>query len=191
VAGSGPNQEEVVSIVVKREHEARVNERIRVPQVRVIGADGEQIGILPTRDALLRAREIGLDLVEVSPNSAPPVCRIMDFGRYKYEQSKKARKARKRQHAMQVKEVKLRPKIEDHDYTFKVGNARKFLERHDKVKFTVTFRGRELAHVDLGRKILDRVVADLIDIGQIESAQKMEGRNLVLLMIPKAARANP
>lgn len=181
-------QEEVILIVVKREREARMNERIRVPQVRVIGADGEQIGILPTRDALLKARELGLDLVEVSPNAAPPVCRIMDFGRYKYEQSKKARKARKRQHLMHVKEVKLRPKIEDHDYGFKVNNARKFLERHDKVKFTVTFRGREMAHVDLGRNLLLRVVSDLSDIGQIEADQRMEGRNLVLLMIPKAAR---
>jgi len=179
----------VISIVVKREREARVNERIRVPQVRVIGADGEQIGILPTRDALLKAREQGLDLVEVSPNAAPPVCRIMDFGRYKYEQSKKERKARKRQHMMQVKEVKLRPKIEDHDYGFKVANARKFLERHDKVKFTVTFRGREMAHIDLGRKILNRVIGDLADIGQIEIDMRMEGRNLVLMMIPKTVRA--
>lgn len=178
----------MVSIVVKREREARINERIRVPQVRVIGADGEQVGILPTRDALMKARELGLDLVEVSPNSAPPVCRIMDFGRYKYEQSKKARKARKRQHAMQVKEVKLRPKIEDHDYGFKVEHARQFLAKHDKVKFTVTFRGREMAHIDLGRKLLDRVVTDLADIGQVEAPQRMEGRNLVLLMIPKAAR---
>ncbi len=165
-----------------------MNERIRVPQVRVIGADGEQIGILPTRDALLKARELGLDLVEVSPNAAPPVCRIMDFGRYKYEQSKKERKARKRQHVMHVKEVKLRPKIEDHDYEFKVANARKFLERHDKVKFTVTFRGREMAHSELGRKLLAGVVADLADIGQVETDMRMEGRNLVLLMVPKTAR---
>jgi translation initiation factor IF-3 len=182
-------QGEVISIVTKKEREARINERIRVPQVRVIGPDGEQVGILATREALAKAREQGLDLVEVAPNSAPPVCRIMDFGRYKYEQNKKARKAKKRQHLMHVKEVKLRPKIEDHDYGFKMDHARKFLERHDKVKVTVTFRGRELAHTDLGRQLLDRVVADLTDVGVVESHMKMEGRTLVLIMVPKTARA--
>jgi len=164
-----------------------VNDRIRIPQVRVIGPDGEQVGILGIREALAYAQERLLDLVEVSPTARPPVCRVMDFGKYKYEQSKKQQKARKKQHVTHLKEIKLRPKIEEHDYAFKVGNGRKFLEKHDKVKFTVTFRGREMAHPEAGFRLIERVVKDLEAIGQVENPPRMEGRSIVLLMVPRSA----
>lgn len=176
----------MMAIAFKRE--VRVNERIRVPQIRVIGSDGQQIGVMSSRDALMMAREQDLDLVEVSPDANPPVCRIMDYGKYKYEQSKRARKARKKQHVIHVKEVKLRLKIEDHDYQFKVNNARKFLENHDKVKFTVTFRGRELDRMGLGNQLLERVIEDLRPYGQVESPPKKEGRTLVMVVVPRPAR---
>ncbi|HEX7078576.1 MAG TPA: translation initiation factor IF-3 [Candidatus Eisenbacteria bacterium] len=166
--------------------EIRINDRIRIPTVRVIGPDGEQIGILAIREALVYAQERNLDLVEVSPTAKPPVCRVMDFGKYKYEQNKKAQKAKKKQHVTHLKEVKLRPKIEDHDYTFKVEHGRRFLEEHDKVKFTVTFRGRELAHPEAGTRLLERVVRDLEGVGQVEIPARMEGRSMVLLMVPRA-----
>ncbi|MGE5176204.1 MAG: translation initiation factor IF-3 [Hyphomicrobiales bacterium] len=169
----------------------RVNDRIRIPSVRVIGPDGEQIGILGIREALAYAQERNLDLVEVSPTAKPPVCRVMDFGKYKYEQNKKAQKAKKKQHVTHLKEVKLRPKIEDHDYRFKIEHGRRFLEEHDKVKFTVTFRGRELAHTDAGRKLLDRVIRDLEGIGQVEIPARMEGRSMVLLMVPRPQLVKP
>jgi translation initiation factor IF-3 len=152
----------------------------------VIGPEGEQIGILAIREALAYAQERSLDLVEVSPTAKPPVCRVMDYGKFKYEQNKKQQKARRKQHTSQLKEVKMRPKIETHDYEFKVGHAREFLMHHDKVKFTVTFRGREMAHQDSGRRLLDKAVKDLEDVGQIENLPRMEGRNLVLLMVPRA-----
>lgn len=163
----------------------RVNERIRVPQVRLVGTDGELIGILPTRDALAMAQEQGLDLVEVAAKSRPPVCRIMDFGKFKYEQSKKARKAKRKQHTMQLKEIKIRPKIEDHDYQFKLRHAREFLEHRDKVKVTLTYRGREMAHPELGQKLLDKFVNDLMDLANIEQHAKLEGRNMTMVLIPK------
>ena len=165
--------------------EPRINDRIRVPQVRVVGADGEQVGLLNTRDALDMARGAGLDLVEISPTSRPPVCRIMDYGKYKYENSKRARKARKHQHVQKMKEVKLRPKVEEHDYGFKVRHAREFLEERDRVKVTITFRGRELTHTELGMKIAQRVIADLADIAQVETPPRMEGRMMVMVMVPK------
>ncbi len=163
----------------------RVNQRIRAASVRVIGPDGSQLGVMPSKEALTVAQGHDLDLVEVSPNSNPPVCRIMDFGKFKYEQSKRAKRAKKKQHIMHLKEVKFRPKIEEHDYQFKLKHARRFLETHDKVKFTVTFRGRELSHSELGHKLLERVVADLEEVGQVEGRVRAEGRNLVLVMIPK------
>jgi len=162
-----------------------VNDRIRIPTVRVIGPDGEQVGILGIREALAYAQERSLDLVEVSPTARPPVCRVMDFGKFKYEQNKKQQKARRKQHVQHLKEIKLRPKIEDHDYDFKVNNGRKFLGAHDKVKFTVTFRGRELAHTESGHRLMERVVKDLEDVGQVEIPARMEGRSLVLLMVPR------
>ena len=151
----------------------------------MIGPDGEQVGILGIREALAYAQERTLDLVEVSPTARPPVCRVMDFGKYKYEQSKKQQKARKKQHVTHLKELKLRPKIEDHDYGFKVNNGKKFLEAHDKVKFTVTFRGRELAHTETGYRLMERIVKDLEAVGQVEIPPRMEGRNLVLLLVPR------
>ena len=157
----------------------------------MIGPDGEQVGILAIRDALAYAQERQLDLVEVSPTSKPPVCRVMDFGKFKYEQNKKQQKARRKQHVTHLKEVKLRPKIEEHDYNFKVEHGRKFLELHDKVKFTVTFRGRELAHPEAGRRLLEKVVKDLEAVGQVEIPARMEGRNMVLLMVPRPTTAKP
>ncbi len=157
----------------------------------MIGPDGEQVGILSIKDALAYAQERALDLVEVSPTAKPPVCRVMDFGKFKYEQNKKLQKARKKQHVTHLKEVKLRPKIEEHDYTFKVNNGRRFLELHDKVKFTVTFRGRELAHPEAGHRLLEKVIKDLENVGQVEIPARMEGRSMVLLMVPRPVGAKP
>ncbi len=185
-----PTEEDAITIPGKQQ-EARVNERIRVPQVRVIGDDGSQVGILATRDALALAQSKGLDLVEVAATSRPPVCRIMDYGKFKYEQNLRARKARKNQHQMQLKEVKMRPKIEDHDYNFKLRHARTFLEERDKVKFTVTFRGREMAHQELGYKIIEAIVADLADVAIVETPPRTEGRTLSMVMTPKAKTTEP
>jgi translation initiation factor IF-3 len=157
----------------------------------VVGEDGEQLGILPTRDALAKARELGLDLVEVSPMSRPPVCRIMDFGKYKYEQAKKARVARKRQHQVVLKEIKLRPKIEKHDYEFKKKHITEFLEHGDKVKITLMFRGREMAHADLGRKLLDQLSEELKDVAKVEAPPRQEGRMMILLLAPTATKPKP
>ena len=162
-----------------------MNDRIRIPSVRVIGPDGEQVGILSIREALTFAQERNLDLVEVSPTAKPPVCRVMDFGKFKYEQNKKQQKARRKQHVTHLKEVKLRPKIEQHDYQFKVEHGRKFLEMHDKVKFTVVFRGREMAHPEAGTRLLQKVIKDLDGVGQVEIPARMEGRSMVLLMVPR------
>jgi translation initiation factor IF-3 len=177
-------EENAISIPAKQQ-EARVNERIRVPQVRVIGDDGSQVGILATRDALAMAQSKGLDLVEVAATSRPPVCRIMDYGKFKYEQNLRARKARKNQHQMQLKEVKMRPKIEDHDYNFKLRHARTFLDERDKVKFTVTFRGREMAHQELGYKIIEAIITDLADVATVETPPRTEGRTLSMVMTPR------
>jgi translation initiation factor IF-3 len=178
-------------IAIATQKEVRVNDRIRIPVVRVIGPGGEQVGILGIREALSYAQERQLDLVEVSPTAHPPVCRVMDFGQYKYEQSKKAQKAKRKQRVMHLKEVKLRPKIEEHDFSFKVNHGREFLMLHDKVKFTVTFRGREMAHSQTGYRLLERVIKDLEDVGQVEIPARMEGRNLVLLMIPRTTVKAP
>jgi translation initiation factor IF-3 len=159
-----------------------------VPQVRVIDAEGQQVGIMDTRDALALAREKGLDLVEVSPTARPPVCRVMDFGKYKYEEAKKQRAAKRKQHSFQIKEVKLRPKIEDHDYTFKMAAARKFLEQHHKVKLTIMFRGREMAHPELGERLLQRVIQDIADSGIVEHSPRLEGRFLTTVVAPRPAR---
>jgi translation initiation factor IF-3 len=137
------------------------------------------------------AQEKGLDLVEVSPTARPPVCRIMDYGKFKYEQSKRERKAKKKQHVVHLKEVKLRPKIDDHDYDFKLQHARQFLLERDKVKFTVTFRGREMAHQEQGHAMLQRVIADLADVAGPESIPRSEGRTLVMIMLPKTAKVVP
>lgn len=155
--------------------------------MRVIGSDGNQIGIMSTRAALELARGEGLDLVEVAPDSNPPVCRIMDHGKYKYEQSKRARKARKKQHIMHLKELKVRPKIEEHDYRFKVKHAREFLECGNKVRLTMVFRGREATRMELGRRVLDRMANDLSDTSKIEKPSEAEGRKLVMVLVPKTS----
>lgn len=171
-----------------RKPRIRINERIGVPQVRVVDAEGEQIGIMDTQQALALARERGLDLIEVSPTAKPPVCRVMDFGKYKYDEAKKQRAAKKKQHSFQVKEIKLRPKIEDHDYQFKVSAARKFLEQHHKVKLTIMYRGREMAHPELGHRLLQRVMEELSTVGVTEQAPRLEGRNLIAQMGPRPTR---
>lgn len=163
---------------------ARVNDKIRSPMVRVVGDDGNQLGVMAISDALRMAREMGQDLVEVAPNAKPPVCRVMDYGKYKYQQSKRDAMAKKRQHQTQVKEVKLRPKIERHDFETKMRNARKFLGERDKVKVTVMFRGREMSHPQLGYELLQAVIAELTDIGQVEQNPSAEGRTITMLLSP-------
>src|SRR5262245_26941984 len=180
---------EVTAISAPKQPEVRVNERIRVPQVRVIADDGTQVGVLATREALALAQSKGLDLVEVSPTARPPGCRIMDYGKFKDEQNRRARKARKKQHQMQLKEIKMRPKIEDHDYSFKVQHAREFLEGRDKVKLTVTFRGREIAHQEIGHRLIQKVIAALADVSTVESPPRSEGRTLTSVLMPKQKSA--
>ena len=153
--------------------------------MRVIDSDGGQVGIIPVQQAINLAEEQGLDLVEISPNSDPPVCKVMDFGKYKYELSKKEKIVRKRQHVIHVKEIRLRPRIEDHDFEFKVKNARKFLEQGNKVKFNVLFRGREMAHQEFGRQLLTRVIEELEDIAKPDNMPQMEGRNMILFLVKK------
>jgi translation initiation factor IF-3 len=176
---------------IERKPRIRINERIGVPQVRVVDAEGEQVGVMDTGEALALAREKGLDLIEVSPTARPPVCRIMDFGKFKYDEAKKQRAAKKKQHSFQIKEIKLRPKIEDHDYKFKVAAARKFLSQHHKVKLTIMFRGREMAHPELGGRLLERVIDELSSVGVTEHSPKLEGRNLTTLMAPRTSRSKP
>jgi translation initiation factor IF-3 len=161
---------------------------IRVPEIRVIDAEGEQLGVMETEKALAMAGDQGLDLVEVSPTARPPVCRIMDFGKFKYEQNKRQRESRKKQHTIQVKEVKFRPKTEEHDYQFKKRHAEEFLEKGYKVKITMMFRGRELDHRDLGMRMLHRLEEDLSETGTVERAAKFEGRLITMYMAPLADR---
>jgi translation initiation factor IF-3 len=162
----------------------RINERIRVPEVRLIDENGEQVGIVPTNEALERARASDLDLVEVAPNSKPPVCRILDYSKYKYEQEQKAKQARKHQQQTNVREIKLRPKIAQHDYETKRGHVERFLKQHDKVKVTIMFRGREQSHPERGRMLLDRLLEDVSEIGVLEQPPLQEGRNMTMLLGP-------
>ncbi len=163
----------------------RVNGAIRAPQVRCIDPDGEQLGVLDTRDAISKAEDFGLDLVEVQPNVDPPVCKILDYGKYKYEAQKRANEARKKQKIIEVKEIKLRPNIDEHDYQVKMRNVVKFLSGGDKVKVTLRFRGREMAHQELGANVLTRVRAETDEIAKIEAMPKMEGRQLIMVLAPK------
>ena len=163
----------------------RRNELIHAREVRVIGAEGEQLGILQRNEAIAMAREIGCDLVEVSSNATPPVCRIMDYGKFKYEQQKKKQDAKKRQAVVQVKEIKVRPKTDEHDYETKLKHIRSFLEDGDRCKVTVFFRGREIVHKDRGIEILERIVKDLEDVGKVEQEPRAEGRTLQVLVVPK------
>ena len=163
----------------------KINENIRFPQIRVIDTEGEQLGILSPKEALKIAQEKELDLVLVSENSDPPVCRIMDYGKYKFEQEKKARAIRKKQHTADVKEVKMRYKIDEHDYQVRVNQAKRFLKSGDKVKATITFRGREIQHVNLAQRLLDRMAQDLADMAEIQQGPKREGRNMMMFLVPK------
>jgi translation initiation factor IF-3 len=162
-----------------------INERIRFPKIRVIDTDGGQLGIMTPREALKLAEEKELDLVLVSDKADPPVCRIMDYGKFKFEQEKKAREARKKQHTSDVKEVKMRYKIEDHDYYVRVNQAERFLKAGDKVKATIMFRGREIQHSDLAESLLMRMATDLQEIAEVQQAPKREGRNMMMLLSPK------
>lgn len=156
-----------------------------MPKVRVIDSEGEQLGVMSIGDALERAQDVGLDLVEVSPNAEPPVCRIMDFGKYLFEQKKKAQDAKKKQTQTQLKEVKFRPGTDEGDYQVKLRNAIRFLEDNDKVKVTLRFRGREMLHQDIGRRLLERVRDDLAELSQVEQFPRLEGRQMVMMLAPK------
>ncbi|WP_071882490.1 translation initiation factor IF-3 [Pelosinus fermentans] len=163
----------------------RINEEIRAREVRLNSATNEPLGIVQLRDALQMAAEQHLDLVEVAPTAKPPVCRIMDFGKFKYEQQKREKEAKKKQKVVTVKEVKLRPNIEDHDFDVKFKNAQRFLEDGDKVKVTIMFRGRELSHPELGKKVLDKMASQIKDIANIERAARLEGKNMIMILAPK------
>lgn len=166
----------------------RVNEDIDADEVRLIGEDGEMIGVVKTAQAIEQAYEAGLDLVEVSPGAEPPVCKILDYGKYKYEQQKKAAEARKKQKTIDVKEVKIRPGIEAHDYNVKMRNARRFLEEGNKVKVTMRFRGREMAHQDIGRDLLERMKQELSDVSKVDLEPKMEGRQIIMVLSSEAGK---
>ncbi|WP_441347158.1 translation initiation factor IF-3 [Ruegeria sp. HKCCE4150] len=168
----------------QRDTGPRVNDRIRAPEIRLIGAEGENVGVVHPAKAMQLAADAGLDLVEISPNANPPVCKIMDFGKYKYEQQKRESEARKKQKVIEVKEVKFRPNTDTHDYDVKMRNVFKFLENGDKVKVTLRFRGREMAHQNLGRELLERVAEDVKDLGKIENMPKMEGRQMIMMIGP-------
>jgi translation initiation factor IF-3 len=170
---------------IQKQQRVRINEQIKVPEVRLIGPDGQQIGVMPTKEALAFAAEAHLDLVEVAPQAAPPVCRVMDYGKFKYQQSKKQQEARRRQTTIQVKEIKVRPKIEEHDMAFKLRNAIRFLGEGDKVKISVIFRGREIAHTDRGFKLLAQMIEALAEVGTVEQDPRLEGRNLSMIVTPK------
>jgi translation initiation factor IF-3 len=161
-----------------------VNDRIRAPQVRLVGADGQQIGIVSIQDAMQRAQDLDLDLVEVAPQANPPVCRIMDYGKFKYERDVRQKEARKKQTRVEVKEIKMRPKIDPHDYGTKKGHVVRFLNQGARVKVTIMFRGREMAHTELGRKLLDRLTEDLKELATVDSYPKLDGRNMVMVMAP-------
>ncbi|MDQ7837744.1 MAG: translation initiation factor IF-3 [Thermodesulfobacteriota bacterium] len=167
------------------EKKVRINWQIRAKEVRLIGADGTQLGIKPLEEALKLAEAEGLDLVEIAPTAQPPVCRVMDYGKFKYEQSKKIQLAKKKQVVIQVKEVKFRPKTDEHDYQFKLRHIRRFLEDKDKVKVSVRFRGREIAFSGQAVTILNRIRTEIEDIGKIEYEPKMEGRDMVMIVAPK------
>ncbi len=188
--GAGPNgsissntgptvfQEDSISV------EPRINDRIRVPEVRLVGAEGEQIGIVAIGEALRLAQEADLDLVEVAPDARPPVCKLMDYGKFKYESAQKAREARRNQVLTVIKEMKLRPKIDSHDYETKKGHVVRFLNAGDKVKVTIMFRGREQSRPELGFRLLQRLSADVAELGFVESAPKQDGRNMIMVLAP-------
>lgn len=169
--------------------QVRVNERIRIPEIRLIDEESNNVGIVRTRDALEMARERGLDLVEVSPHAVPPVCRLMDYGKFRYEESRRERESRKRQKVVEVKEVRLTPKIDSHDIETKGRKAKQFLEQGDKVKLSVRFRGREISHQDIGLGLLDQLAQQLSSVGIMDQSPHMEGRTMVMMLSPKAPKA--
>jgi translation initiation factor IF-3 len=169
----------------RRDDRVRINERIRVREIRVIDDDGQQLGIMPPPQALTLARSKGLDLVEISPTAVPPVCRIMDFGKYQYEQQKRARAAKRHQKVIEVKEIKFRPKVDEHDYQFKKKHIERFLGEGDKVKATIFFRGRENAHPEIGRRILERLLTDLGEVAVTEQEPQKEGNQLHTILAPR------
>jgi len=160
------------------------NNRITAPEVQVIGSDGDNIGILNTNEAISMAKEQGLDLIEISPNAKPPVCKIIDMGKFKYDAQKKANVAKKKQKIVLLKEIKMRPVTETHDYDFKVKNAKKFIGKGDKVKFTIRFKGRELQHSHLGRELMDKIKVDMQDIGKVELHPKFDGKQMIMVIQP-------
>ncbi|MFZ5597517.1 MAG: translation initiation factor IF-3 [Bacillota bacterium] len=183
IAGGAPVF--IFSGVIYISKDFRINEEIRVREIRVVDSDGNQLGIMPTREALKIAEERQLDLVEIAPQAKPPVCRIMDFGKYKYEQSKREKEVRKKQRIIDIKEIKLRPNIEDHDFFVKVKNAARFLKDGDKVKATMIFRGREIVHTQLGKQLLVRMSDELKDLCNVERQPKLEGKNMIMILSPK------
>ena len=169
----------------RRGDEPRINRQITVDKVRLVGANGEMVGVVPIREALASAEVQGLDLVEVSPNAVPPVCKILDYGRFRFLEQKKASEARKKQRTIEIKEIKLRPGIDKHDYDVKMKAMHGFFEEGDKVKVTLRFRGREMAHQDLGVKVLERVKADTVEVAKVESDWQLEGRQMVMVLAPR------
>nr|WP_300682472.1 translation initiation factor IF-3 [Nocardioides sp.] len=170
--------------------ELRINDRIRVPEVRLVGPNGETVGIVPTGDALRLAQEADLDLVEIAPQGKPPVCKLMDYGKFKYENAQKARDARRNQTNVIIKEMKLRPKIDQHDYDTKKGHVERFLKAGDKVKITIMFRGREQHRPELGFRLLQKLAEDVIELGFVESAPKQDGRNMIMVLGPTKKKAD-
>ena len=162
----------------------KANERIRAPEVQVISSEGKNLGTLSTKEAINLAKQEGLDLIEISPNANPPVCKIIDIGKYRYDLQKKTSKAKKKQRVINLKEIKLRPVTEIHDYNFKIKNAQKFLEKGDKVKFTIKFRGREMQHTHLGDQLMNRIINDTAQLGKVEIKPKMEGRQIIMIVQP-------
>src|SRR5512138_1517575 len=177
-----PNQHNTTRRWTIAKPTVNINQAIRSREVRVIGAEGEQLGVIPVQEALSMAEAQQLDLVEVSPTAVPPVCRIMDYGKFKYQQSKKMQEAKKKQVQVQLKEVKLRPKTDEHDMQFKIKHVRRFLEEGNKAKITLVFRGREITHMEYGQKALDRFAQDLEDVATIEVRPKMEGRSMFMIV---------
>jgi translation initiation factor IF-3 len=167
--------------------QTRINDRIRVPEVRLVGEDGKQIGVIKTSDALAYAQERDLDLVEVAPEARPPVCRVLDYSKYKYEQAQKLKAARKHQQQITIREIKFRPKIAQNDYDTKKGHVRRFLTGRDKVKITIMFRGREVTHPERGTALLDRLASELSDVGVVEQSPLQDGRNMTMLLAPSKA----
>ena len=163
----------------------KANERIKALDVQVIGSEGNNLGVMQLKQAIQMAKDEGLDLIEISPNANPPVCKIMDMGKYKYDLQKKANQAKKKQKIVSLKEIKLRPGTEIHDYNFKIKNAKKFISKGDKVKFTVKFKGREMQHVELGKDLMKRIIEDTKDIGKVETHPKFEGRQMIMIIQPE------